>query len=215
LAFADDNKTILCSGAWNDSSFLPKKGQKLNINGKEIELNDDFILDLQGVKMSRKEGNYVMQWEVESGKEVRKFGGLKDTLRSLAYSPDGKLVAAASKDGKICIWDAATGKERLYIVAHPGHADATFSSSPHLAFSPDSKTLASASTDHTVRLWDVNNAKEIGQFRAPDSSFTSIVFTKDGKHLISGSADTGVLIWDVSLAPKLPLSDKANVIGIQ
>src|SRR5205085_1609522 len=102
LAFAADNKSVICSGAWTDSSYLPKKGQKFKINDKEITLDDDFVLDLQGVKMTRKEGDYVMQWDVESGKEVRKFGGLRSTIRSLAYSADGKLVAAADKDGKIC-----------------------------------------------------------------------------------------------------------------
>jgi WD40 repeat protein len=215
LAFAPDGKTVLCSGAWNDTSFLPKKGQTIKIQGKEIKLDDDFVLNIQGVTMTRKEGYYALQWDVTTGKEVRRFGGLRDTLRSLAVSPDGKLVAAASKDGKVCIWDAESGKERLYIVAHPGHSDAAFSSSPHLAFAPDGKTLASASTDRTIRLWDVTTAKEVGQFRAPDSAFTALVFSKDGKTLISGSADSGVLVWDVSAAGNAPLAEKSKTIGIQ
>jgi WD40 repeat protein len=213
LAFAPDNKTLFCSGAWNDSSFLPKTGELITINGKEVKF--DGVINIQGVEMMRKEGYYVMQWDVDSGKEVRKFGGLNDTIRSLAFSPDGKLVAAASKDGKVCLWDAETAKERLHIVAHPGHTDAAFSASPCLAFSPDNKTLASASTDHTIRLWEVTTAKETGQFRAPDSAFYSITFSRDGKTLISGGSDTKVLVWDLSAAGNPPPREKSHTITLQ
>jgi WD40 repeat protein len=213
MEFAPDDKTLVCAGAWNDSSFLPKKGDTLKINGKEVKF--DGVISIQGVEMSRKEGYYVMQWDVSTGKEVRKFGGLKDTIRSLAFSDDGKLVAGASKDGKICLWDAETGEERLYIVAHPSHVDAAFSGSPCLAFAPDGKTLASASTDRTIRIWDTTTAREVGQFRVADSAFHSIAFTKDGKTLISGGADTGVLVWDVSAAGNPPPKEKSNVITIK
>jgi WD40 repeat protein len=213
MAFGPDNKTLVCAGAWNDSSFLPKPGTIIKINGKEVKF--DGVFKIQGVEMTRKEGYYVLEWDVTTGKTLHKFGGLKDTIRSLAFSPDGKLVAAASKDGKVCLWDAQTASDRLHIVAHPKHADAAFSTSPSLAFSPDSKTLASASTDRTIRLWDVTTAKELGQFRAPDSAFHSLAFATDGKTLISGSADTNVLIWDVNAAGKEPPKDKSKVITIQ
>jgi WD40 repeat protein len=214
LVFGPDGQSIICAGAWNDTSFLPRKGQTIKIQGKEVKLDSDFVLNLQGVTMTRKEGDYVLQWDVKTGKEVRRFGGLRDALRSVACSADGKLVAAASKDGKICIWDTGTGKDRLYIVAHPGQASAAFVASPCLAFSPDGKTLASASTDHTIRLWDVTTARETGQFRAADSAFSSIAFAPDGKTLISGSADTGVIVWDVSAAGQVP-REKTKTIGIR
>jgi WD40 repeat protein len=215
LAFAPDNKTLVCAGAWNDSSFLPKKGQIIKINGKEIKLKDNFILNLQGVAMTRKEGYFVLQWEVATGKEVRKLAGLDDTIRSLALSPDGKLIAAASKEGNICLWNAHTGQDRLHIVAHPGQANAPFSTAPCLAFAPDGKTLASAGTDRTTRLWDVFTARQVGLFRAPDSAFTSISFIGDGKTLVSGSSDTGVLIWDVKAAGNRQPKEKSKVLLIQ
>jgi RNA polymerase sigma factor (sigma-70 family) len=215
LAFGPENKTILVAGAWNDSGFMIPKGATLKINGKEVKVPDKFTLNIQGVTIAPKEGNYVVEWDVTTGKEVRKFAGLKEHVRSLAYSPNGKLVAGASKDGKISIWDTESGKERLHFLAHPNHGGAAFLATPHLAFAPDSKTLASASTDQTIRLWDVTTAREIGQFEAPDSPFSSIVFSKDGKLLISGSTDTGVLVWKVDAAGKAPVKRKPATITFQ
>jgi WD40 repeat protein len=215
LAFAPDGKTLFCGGAWNDNGFKMPKGTVLKINGKEVKVDGDFVLNIQGVKMTPKDGNYVLAWDPSTGKEVRRLGGLSDMIRSLALSPDGKTAAAASRDGVIGLWDAETGKERLYINAHLDQTDQAFSASPCLAWAPDGKTLASAGTDHTIRLWDATTAKEKGRFVAPDSAFTSLIFSPNGKTLISGSADTGVLVWDVNAAPPPQPKSKGGAIGIQ
>jgi WD40 repeat protein len=125
------------------------------------------------------------------------------------------MVAGSSKDGQICIWDAYSGKERLFITAHPHHKNAAFAGSPALAFSPDSKSLASASSDRTVRLWDVNTAKKLGEFEAADTSFTSIAFSKDGTRIITGGADSSVLIWDVAAAARPKAKPGSSTITLQ
>jgi len=213
LVFSLDNKTLLCGGAWNDSSFLPMAGTVIKINGKEVKF--DGAISIQGVEMVRKEGDFVLQWDVATGGEIRKLGSMTDRIRSLALSPDGKLVAAASQDGKIRLWDAETGDERLNIVAHPSQPSLAFTAAPCLAFSPDGQTLASASTDRTIRLWNVTTARQVGEFTAPDGGFTSLVFSGNGKWLVSGSTDTSVLIWDVGAAGNLPAGQKSKTITIQ
>jgi WD40 repeat protein len=65
----------------------------------------------------------------------------------VAFSPDGRRLASASRGNTVKLWDAATGQEVLTL---KGHTSAVTS----VAFSPDGRRLASASQDSTVRVWD-------------------------------------------------------------
>src|SRR5215471_14433637 len=71
----------------------------------------------------------------------------KDDVKSVAFSPDGKLLASSSQDKTVRVWEAATGKE---VRTLRGHTAAVQS----VAFSPDGKSLASASLDETLKVWD-------------------------------------------------------------
>jgi WD40 repeat protein len=195
FAFAPDSKALACAGAWDDSSFLPG-----NFN-------------IQGVEVTPKKGYLVLLWDPATGKEIRRFEGLRDKVRSVAFSPDGKRLAAAARDGQVCLWDVATGKELLFIMAHPETTERAFAGSPCVAFSPDGKRLATAGADRTVRVWDAATARELMRFQA-DGAVDVLALASDGKTLASGGADTAVLIWDLThpLPPGKP-KDTTIFIG--
>jgi WD40 repeat protein len=67
----------------------------------------------------------------------------------VAFSPDGKLLASASADQTVRLWDVASGEQRGQPLTGHDH------SVNKVAFSPDDKLLASASVDKTVGLWDI------------------------------------------------------------
>src|SRR5206468_3023688 len=86
----------------------------------------------------------------ETGKEVRQLAP-KRFYFALAWSPDGRTLAAASADMTIRLWETVTGSQLRQLI---GHTDGVCS----VAWSPDGKTLASGSWDATVLVWDIANA---------------------------------------------------------
>jgi WD40 repeat protein len=197
LAFSPDGRTLACAGAWNDSSFLPKGG-----------------INIQGVEMTPKDGYLVLLWDVATGKEVRRLTGLTADIGSVAFSPDGRLVAAASRDGRIARWEASTGKDVLYILAHPPRPDSGTPAAPAVAFTSDGRTLVSAGADDTVRCWDAHTARERKQFRGPGGGFRALAITQHGKRILTGGGDTTVLVWDAGATPRPPRGkDHVILIG--
>jgi WD40 repeat protein len=110
-------------------------------------------------------------------------------LSSLAYSPDGKLLAAGGIDGMVYAWDLDTGKLILQVAGHQGMV-------PGVAFSPDGTRLASHSWDATAKVWEVSTGREIASFSGHTLGFgMDIAFSPDGETVYGGSADSYGRQW--------------------
>jgi WD40 repeat protein len=175
---------------------------------------------------------YSMAWRPDGGilalggyKEVRLLdGGRKpigrleghaEAVRAVAFSHDGKLLAAAgglpARRGEVKLWDVGA---RTVTATLTGHSDCIYAA----AFSSDGAVLATASYDKLIKLWDVSAGREIRTLRDHIDAVYALAFTADGKWLVSGSADRSVKIWDVVSGARLytlsEATDGINAIAL-
>ncbi len=150
-----------------------------------------------------------------ANKPVATLTGHAETVRSVAFSKDGKLLAAAgglpARKGEVKIWDV---DQRKVLTTINGHADCIYA----VAFSPDGKSIATSSYDKLIKLWDVQTGKEIRTLKDHIDAVYALAFTPDGKQLISGAADRTVKIWNPATGERLYTfgepTDGINTIAI-
>ncbi|CCO34675.1 hypothetical protein BN14_08780 [Rhizoctonia solani AG-1 IB] len=113
-----------------------------------------------------------------------------DYIRSVVFSPDGRLVASGSDDRTICVFDSHTG--HLVLGPLQGHTDLVRS----VEFSPDGTHILSGSDDRTVRAWRVKDgAPACGPLVGHQGVVMSVGYSPDGASIVSGSLDSTVRVW--------------------
>ncbi|GAB4146287.1 MAG: hypothetical protein Tsb009_18910 [Planctomycetaceae bacterium] len=113
------------------------------------------------------------------------------TIYSVAFSPDGSLLASCGSDYLVKVWETATGTLAQKFVGHTRTVRC-------VSFSPQGNILASSSYDKTVKLWNLQTGKLIRTLNGHTNSVRIIAFSPDGKLIASTSSDQTVRIWDVA-----------------
>ncbi|KAK9853443.1 uncharacterized protein MYU51_006555 [Penicillium brevicompactum] len=119
--------------------------------------------------------------------ELQTLEGHTSSINSIAFSSDG-LLASASSDHTVRIWDSRTRTAQHTLKAHEGSVNST-------AFSPNGQLLASGSGDKTVYLWDTATGDLLHTLKGHTSSVSSVAFSSDGGLLASGSYDETVRVY--------------------
>jgi WD40 repeat protein len=137
----------------------------------------------------------VQLWRVADGRPLERLTGKNQSIHSLAFSPDGKHLAATGREGHLSIWDLETGE------ASEPFATDDLADGP-LAFSPDGRTIATRGGDCVLHFWDrTNGTDRLATPEAHLGTVQALLFLDKGKALVSGSDDHTVRIWDLSGDP--------------
>jgi WD40 repeat protein len=131
----------------------------------------------------------VRLWRVSDGALLRTLQGPTDMVESVAFSPDGTIVASGSKDNAARLWRVSDGT-LLRTLEGVGS---------NIALSPDGATLAEGGGSRVI-LWDVGTGQQLRTLPGaqPNVAMNSVAFAPGGQTLASGWADGKVRLWRVA-----------------
>jgi WD40 repeat protein len=211
IAFSPDGKTLATGSSdgtvrlWDVASHQ-RIGRALGIPQSPVTSvafsPDGAILATASSKTPAHQSFYnptgpVWLWNVATQQPIGgALPGTTGPVTSVAFRPDGKLLAAGTTAGDVWSWDTATRQLSGLGAIGLGGAYGPVTS---VAFRPHSKTLAVGSLDQTVRLWQMGPVQQLGgPFTDPTGPVTAVAFSPDGKTLATGSGDGTARLWDVA-----------------
>lgn len=127
-------------------------------------------------------------------------------VKRMAWSPDGRTLAASSDDSMVRLWDLETGR---LLHALKGHYDTVYG----VAWSPDGRTLASASADRTVRLWDAESGAKKGTLKGHTETVIDVAWSPDGEQVVSCSNDGKARVWDTTAGKTAVVLEQSTFYG--
>lgn len=135
----------------------------------------------------------VSVFDILTGERRHVFSA--ETAWALAFSPDGRLLAAGSQN-EVFVWDLTTNR-RVHVLR--GHANTIRA----IAFSPDGSLIATASNDRRIILWDTATGAVRFTLRGHRDQVWSVAFSPDGRSLATAGADGALIIWHVATGRQL------------
>ncbi|MDD5371066.1 MAG: WD40 repeat domain-containing protein, partial [Anaerolineaceae bacterium] len=142
----------------------------------------------------------IFIYETESGKLLQTLAGHEEDVTSLAFSPDGAILASGGQDGAIRLWDIKKGGEMRLLdrLTYTVRGSILPTRINCIDFSPDENLLVSGDVDGMIRFWDVATGGQIAAFQGHRGEVDTLDFNLDGKQLISGGQDGTLRLWTIN-----------------
>ena len=133
----------------------------------------------------------IQLWDIATEEVLKMFTTFPGETHSIAFSPDGNMIAGAGEDPRILIGNVSSNGLMRQL---NGHESDVYS----VAFSPNSLTLASAGEDGAIRLWNVETGQTRSILQGHNRSVLTVAFSPDGRMLASGGEDGTIRLWNAA-----------------
>jgi len=179
-AFDPKEATIVKQEASESRSELKAKALKrynqlfLTESEKLISGSDDFTM-------------FLWNPEIEK-KPICRMTGHQQLINDVKFSPDARIIASASFDKSIKLWDGKTGK---FMTTLRGHVQQVY----QISFSSDSRLLVSGSADSTLKVWDLRTKKILIDLPGHADEIYAVDWSPDGQRVASGGKDRVLKLW--------------------
>src|ERR1043166_540793 len=147
-----------------------------------------FAISRDGKKLATATLNEISLQTVGEGQEAVMLRGHSSFVTAVAFSEDSELLASASEDGAVKLWNVRSGRESFSLAGDGSKVH-------RLAFSPDGKSLATQDDNDVVRLWNLQTHTETLRLANHPSSVTSLAFTRGGETLAGGYWNGDIKQW--------------------
>ncbi len=198
VAFSPDGKT-LAARSWKDIKLWEvatrKRTSTISISREQLTTSTALAFSPDSQVLAWGTGDQVKLRKHATkslfgfmGRNTITLKGHTDEVRSVAFSPDGKVLASSVRFGTVKLWDTETGANIATLEGAGGP----------VVFAPNGKMLASAGGVQEIKLWDLETQTDIMTLRGKAGAVFDLTFSPDGTTLVSGQGFGIIKFWDVA-----------------
>ncbi|XP_039266898.2 notchless protein homolog 1-like [Styela clava] len=184
---------VMRTGAFEPADFGLKQNMlnypPATLQKRANERYQNVTNSLQERMVSGSDDFTLCMWKpAEEKKCLTRMTGHQAVVNDVRFSPDGRIIASASFDKSIKIWDGKVGK---YLASLRGHVGPVY----QISWSADSRLLVSGSGDSTLKVWDVHKRSLLLDLPGHADEVYTVDWSPDGQRVVSGGKDRILKIW--------------------